>query len=82
MLATGGKKKNFPITKKGTFSPLKQFGGGGGHVTPVPPGSYAPACPHNGEEPQCCTAPWLGPAGSLSNFKESSKRACLQANSL
>jgi hypothetical protein len=30
MLATGGKKKNFPITKKGTFSPLKQFGGGGG----------------------------------------------------
>ena len=39
-------------------------------------------CPHNGEEPQCFTAPWLGPAGSLSNFKESSKRACLQANSL
>ena len=33
-------KRALFITKKGTFSPLKKWGGGGG--TP-PPGSYAPA---------------------------------------
>jgi hypothetical protein len=34
-------KRALFIIKKGTFGPLKKLRGGG-HVPPVPPGSYAP----------------------------------------
>jgi hypothetical protein len=36
-------KKALFITKKGTFSPLKKFGGARAPRAPPPPGSYAPA---------------------------------------